>query len=132
MVTKQQMVNGLIRFIEDEVIAKVDDRPVRIMLAVAVNALRSNPSMIDAVLNNDIISTAMPSNDGMYDIVPITQILKETLIKYGEFPITIPPIKFISPTEKVLKFSADDVAKLEKYIGENDLTTQAVNTGTVA
>ena len=124
MVTKQQMVNGLIRFIDDEVIAKVDDRPVRIMLAVAVSALKANPSMIDAVLNNDIISMALAPKDGMYDITPMMQILKETLIKYGEFPVVIPPIKFISPTEKILKFSADDVAKLEKYIGENDLTQQ--------
>ena len=74
-----------------------------------------------AGLTTGIIGTALgvlilKSESGMYDIDLLEQIVTRTIDEYGDFPITVPAIKFISPTEKELRFTSDDVRKLKSYI----------------
>lgn len=111
-VSKGQMISGIIRFMRSDVIAKIPDKPFRMTLSAMVNLVEVKPEAADFIFENPILK----SETGMYDIELIEKVILKTIEEYGDFPITIPAIKFISPTEKELRFSADDVKKLKEYI----------------
>ena len=115
-VTKGQILNGVIKYAKSEMIDKITDKPLKMMLAVSVSALEVNPSIADSIFNNSVVSKILSGSNGLYDIDSAFTIIEQTMTKYGDFPITIPAIKFVSPTEKELTFSVADVAKLKKYI----------------
>ena len=114
MFSKNQIVNGLIKYAELEVISKIEDKALQIILGIGVVALKRNQDMIDAILKNPIIGYLVKeTEDGKYDLDELFDIINETLKTYGKLPVTIPAIKFISPVEKTLKFSTDDINKLK-------------------
>lgn len=115
MVTKQQIINGVIQYARNEVIDKITDRPLKMVLATGISMLEVNPSIADPVFRNSFISSL--EKDGAYDIEEICKILEKTMKTYGDFPVIIPAIKFVSPAEKELVFGIDDIQKLKKYIG---------------
>lgn len=116
-VTKQQIVNGLAKYAKDEVIAKITDKPFKMALAVGLSMLETNATIADKFFDNDLVSAILGKNDeGTYDIDNISDALEKTLTEYGDFPVKIPPIKFISPTEKELNFSSRDIKQLKNYI----------------
>ncbi len=114
MFSKNQIVNGLVKYVELEVISKIEDKALQIILGIGVVALKRNQDMIDAILKNPIIGYLVKeTEDGKYDLDELFDIINETLKTYGKLPVTIPAIKFISPVEKTLKFSTDDINKLK-------------------
>ena len=114
MFSKNQIVNGLIKYVELEVISKIEDKALQIILGIGVVALKRNQDMIDAILKNPIIGYLVKeTEDGKYDLDELFDVINETLKTYGKLPVTIPAIKFISPVEKTLKFSTDDINKLK-------------------
>lgn len=116
-VTKQQIVNGTTKYINEEVINKVTDKPLKIALAIGLSMIDKKPGIIDEFFDNDKVEKILNKRvDGTYDIGEITEVVEKTLAQYGDFPIKIPAIKFISPTEKELSFSTSDVRKLREYI----------------
>lgn len=116
-VTKQQIVNGAIKYMKDEVIAKITDKPFKMATAVFVSMLENNPAIADKFFENDIVSAILDKkSDGTYDIEKICETVEKTLTEYGDFPLKIPPIKFISPTEKELNFSGRDIRTLKDCI----------------
>lgn len=116
-VTKQQIVNGTMRYINEEVINKITDKPLKIALAVGISIIDKKPEIINTFFDNDRISKILnKKDDGTYDIGEITDMIENTLTQYGDFPVTIPAIKFISPMEKILNFSAFDIRRLREYI----------------
>lgn len=116
-VTKQQIVNGAIKYMKDEVIAKITDKPFKMAAAVFVSMLENNPAIADKFFENDIVAAILNKKaDGTYDIEKICETLEKTLTEYGDFPLKIPPIKFISPTEKELNFSGRDIRTLKDCI----------------
>lgn len=114
-VTKGQMINGVVRFMKSDVIAKIPDKPFRMTLSAVVNLIEVRPEAADVIFENSLLQ----SESGMYDIDLLEQIVTKTIDEYGDFPITIPAIKFISPTEKELRFTSEDVRKLKSYIMES-------------
>ena len=116
-VSKQQMVNGLTKYVKEEVINKITDKPLKIVIAIGITALETNPSLADPILTNDIVSSLLREDDGTYDIDTAFDVIKKTLDEYGDFPVTIPAIKFVSPEEKTLTFSGKDIKKIKDYIG---------------
>ena len=115
MVTKQQIINGVIQYVRNEVIDKITDRPLKMLLATGVSILEVNPSIADPIFSNSFVSGL--EKDGSYDLDGICKILEKTMKTYGDFPVIIPAIKFISPAEKELTFGIGDIQKLKKYIG---------------
>lgn len=116
MVTKKQLVNGVVKFIESELIPQVGDRNTKFALAMAKDSLKENNELADDFLQSPMVSSLIKEEDGMYDISHFSTILKGVLSEYQSFPVTIPKIPLFSPTEKVLKITAEDVDKLMKYI----------------
>ena len=111
-VTKGQMINGVIRFMKSDVIAKIPDKPFRMTLSALVNLIEVKPEVADTIFETPFLK----SQTGMYDIDLLENIVTKTIDEYGDFPITVPAIKFISPTEKELRFTSEDVRKLKSYI----------------
>ena len=114
-VTKGQMINGVVRFMKHDVIAKIPDKPFRMALSAIVNLIEVRPEAADMIFESPFLK----SESGMYDIDLLEEVVTKTIDEYGDFPITIPAIKFISPTEKELRFTSDDVRKLKSCIIES-------------
>jgi len=116
-VTKEQIINGITKYIKDEVIEKITDKPFKIAMAVGVSMLENNGEIAKKLFENELALAVLGKNDDdTFDIEKITDALEKALSQYGDFPVTIPAIKFISPTEKTLNFSSQDIKTLKNYI----------------
>ena len=116
MVSKKTLVQGVIKFIENDLIPQIGDRNTKFVLSIAKDSLKEDYDMVDSFLHSPMISTLIKESDGMYDILQFSSILKSVLSDSQSFPITIPKIPLFSPNEKVLKITAEDVDKLMKYM----------------
>lgn len=116
-VEKDKIIKGFTSYIESEVIPKISgDKAFQIILSIGINAVKANSKYTDIVLENQIFKALSDYSEGTYDIDLLLDEAEKTISKYGYFPVTIPPVPFISPSEKNLKFNADDVGELRKYI----------------
>lgn len=115
-VTKQQIVNGLVRYAKNEIIEKISDKPLKIIIATAVSMAEAKPEIVNSIFENPIISSILDEKDGMYNLDTIGSALENAMREYGDFPINIPAIKFISPAEKQLTFNIEDINKLKQYV----------------
>lgn len=118
-VTKQQIINGIVKYAKNEVIDKILDKPLKMIIATCVSMMEANPSIADVVFNNALASAVLHEDDGMYEFDELLDVIENTMTEYGDFPIKIPAIKFISPSEKELNFGVNDVKKLKEYIDGN-------------
>lgn len=122
-VEKQRIINGIVSYIDSEVVPKiVNDKAMQIIISVGANTLRGNPSTVDKLLSNGIVSAVAKHEviDGKdtYDLDGLFSLVEDSVTKYGYFPIILPAIPFVSPTEKELKFSSEDIEMLKTYIEE--------------
>ena len=116
MISKDQLVNAVVKFIASDLIPQVGDRNTKFVLAMAKDSLKGNGDLADDFLHSPMVSSLIKEEDDMYDITNFSSILKSVLSEYQSFPVTIPKIPLFSPTEKVLKITAEDIDKLMKYI----------------
>ena len=93
---------------------KITDKPFKMAVAAAINLMELRPEVLDKLLENPLFK----SPDGMYDIDTIEMVLTRAMDDYGDLPIKIPGIPFVSPAEKEFRFNADDIRKLRRYIDE--------------
>ncbi len=119
MISKDQLINGVVKFIGVDLIPQVGDRNTKFVLAMAKDSLKQDPDIADDFLNSPMVSSLIREDDGMYDITNFSSILKSVLSEYQSFPVTIPKIPLFSPVEKVLKITAEDVDKLMSYMSIN-------------
>ena len=117
-VSKNQIVNGLTSYIQQEILPKMaDDRALAILFSVAVNAIKSNDKLIDRYLSNDIIRALIDDDgSGSYNVERLMEWLRASVEEYGAFPVTVPPIPLISPREITLRLSASDIAAIQRHI----------------
>ena len=117
-VTRNQIVNGLTAYIQQEIMPKMDDdRALKILFSVGVNAVRANDRLIDKYLSNDIVRALIDDDGtGNYDIERLMDWIRMSVEEYGAFPIAIPPIPLISPREITLRLSAQDIAAIQRHI----------------
>ena len=115
-VTKQQIITGISKYVKSEVLNKIVDKPLKMIVATFVAMMETNPKILDSVFSNQIFSSMLYEEDGMYEIDELMEVVEDTMDEYGEFPIVFPAIKFISPNEKELSFGSSDVKKLRECI----------------
>lgn len=117
-VSKTQIINGFIDYIENEVVPKMGaDRSMQIIIDVGANMVRTNSKLTDAIFAHPILASLLEQDDGgMYEIEKLFDTLEASVQKFGYLPITINPIPIISPSEKELKFTTDDIAEIKKRI----------------
>ena len=117
-VTRPQIINGLTGYIQQEIMPKMDDdRALKILFSVGVNAIKANDKLIDKYLNNDIIRALIDDDgSGNYDVERLMAWIKASVEQYGSIPIAIPPIPLISPREITLRLSAPDIIAIQRHI----------------
>ena len=108
-VNRNQIITGLDQYIHADVMSKIPDRSLLIALEMGLTWLKRHPERIDSYLK-------FCETNGEYDLDEIIEIAQGALKTHGAFPVTVPAIPFISPAEKILSFSADDIATLKQYI----------------
>ena len=116
MVTKKELLTGVVRFVKNEVISNISDRSLKMVLSAALYAIDSKPAIVDPFLNNPIVSAILQGENDMYDVDATIGILKKLVNEYGGIPITIPPIKFVTSAETTLTFHDADISRLKYYI----------------
>lgn len=118
MVNKNQIIQGVVKYAKGEIIPKVaGDKPFQMTISTLVAMLEMNPTIADSLLCNPMVSAFLNEKDGMYNLDMLESALKSSMDQYGELQITIPGIPFLSPKEKMMTFTQNDVTKLKKYIG---------------
>lgn len=116
-VTKQQIVNGIVSYIESEVLPQVDDRSVKILASIAIKSIQSNSKMQDMIFANPVVKTLLIEDEsGTYEIDELFRVISESIDQYGSFPVEIPPIPLISPSQKTLNFNGQDIAEMKRRI----------------
>ena len=116
LIKKEDLINGVVKYIGAELIPQIGDRNTKFVLAMAKDSLKQDNDLADEFLRSPMVSTLIKEQDGEYDISHFFTILKGVLAEYNSFPVTIPKIPLFSPVEKVLKITAEDVDKLMKYV----------------
>lgn len=111
-VTKGQLVSGLVRFAKVDVLPKIPDKGLKVTLSAFINLIELKPEAVDVILNSPFLK----SENGLYDIDLLEQVISKSFDEHGDFTITIPSIRFISPTEKEMRFASEDVRKVKSYI----------------
>lgn len=115
--SKQSIVNGIVLYAKKEVISNIPDKALKMIIATAVSALEANPDAIDGLLAHPLVSPLFKvEEDGTYNIDKGFEIIEKTLTDYGDLPVKIPAIRFISPEEKELTFSLADIRNLKNCI----------------
>lgn len=116
MITKKELLVGVIKFVKNEVIPHISEKSLRIVLSGALYAIDAKPAIVDPFLNSPIISAILQGENGMCDTDTIFTMLENLAKDYGGIPVTIPPIKFVTSTETTLTFYSGDIAKLKEYV----------------
>lgn len=117
-VTKSQIVNGVVSYVESEVIPHVDDKPTQIIASIAVKSVKANPKLADKVFENPLVKSILDADeDGTYELEGLFKSVTESLKEFGpSFPVEIPAIPLISNSVKTLAFTESDVAEIKRQI----------------
>lgn len=116
-VSKQQLVNGVVKFAKMDVLPKIPDKTFKLVMATGIAMLENNPDIVDPLLKNPMVSAILNEEDGLYETDDLKEALIDAMKEYGDLKIKIPGIKFLSPEEKELSFGAQDISRLSEYIG---------------
>lgn len=116
-VTKNQIVNGVISYVESEVIPQVDDKPTQIIVSIAVKSVQANSKLVDSIFESQLVKTLLDEDkDGTYELDGIMKCIEDSLKQYGAFPVSIPAIPLISNSEKTLAFTESDISEIKRRI----------------
>ena len=117
-VTRNQIVNGLVSYIQQEIMPKMDDdRALKILFSVAVNAIKANDKLIDKYLSNDIVRALIDDDgSGNYDVERLMDWIRTSVEEYGAFPVIVPPIPLVSPREITLRLGPSDIIAIQRQI----------------
>lgn len=114
--TKAQIVSGAANFLRSEVIPHIPEVTFRGMLEAGATMVELAPQIVDKYFGMPIVAMALQEQDGAYDLDFAETAICKAMEKHGSWTITIPGIKFISPQEKTLTFTPNDVKTLKRYI----------------
>ena len=117
-VTRNQIVNGLVAYIQQEIMPKMDDdRALKILFSVAVNAIKANDKLIDKYLSNDIVRALIDDDgSGNYNVERLMDWVRTSVEEYGAFPMIVPPIPLVSPREITLRLGPSDIIAIQRQI----------------
>ena len=117
-VTKSQIVHGVTDYIQSDILPNLaNGRGLQIIVSIGANAIAANHKLTDVVFDNQMVRALLDDDgSGTYDIGGLADAMRKSIEQYGSFPVQIPAIPLISPTELTLKLSAEDVAAMRSRI----------------
>ena len=120
-VTKKQITDGIIKFINDTLIPDNHDGQLKAVLYMMKDTIRKKPDTVDAFLDNPVISSSIIQEDEMYEIGHFVDTMKAILEDCEYYPITVPEVPLLSPVKKIVKISLSDFDSLVNFIkGEEE------------
>lgn len=115
-VTKQQLLTGTANYVRAEMVPHVPDKGFRVVLEALAAMVELNPAALDKYLTGTVLAMVLQEKDGMYDLDLVESALTRAMEAQGGLLVTIPAIPLISPHEKTMNFTANDIRTLKRYI----------------
>ena len=115
-ITKQQMINGAVKYIRSEIIPHVPDRGFKVALETIGAIAEMNPQIAMKYFESPLVSVALNEKDGFYDLDVLEAALIKAVESHGNLELIVPAIPLISPQAKSLAFSANDIRTIKKYM----------------
>ena len=117
-VTKSQIVHGVTDYIQSDILPNLaNGRGLQIIVSIGANAVAANHKIADAVFDNQMVRALLDDDgSGTYDIGGLADAMTKSIQQFGSFPVHVPAIPLISPTELTLKLTAEDVAAMRSRI----------------
>lgn len=116
MYTKKELAEGIVKFINNDLIPNTESERSKFVLCVCKKALYENPDMLDAFFDNPIVSSISKGDEDMYDISILAKAMKSVLSEYESYPIVIPQIPMFAPEKNVIRVTAADIDKMIAYL----------------
>lgn len=114
-ISKDGIKSGMVKFLENEVVGNIGDKPVKIAVALMTNLLKQNSGVIDRLLNHPVVAMFLASpEDNKYELEGVFEALSDTMREYGNLEFEIPLVK------GKLTFNANDISALKRYIEESE------------
>lgn len=115
------LVEGILEYINSYIIPNIDDNFLKITLkTVVVGAAQKSDTyekIVKEYLKNSFIQDIFSvEEDGTFDIELLIDSLQTAIKECGDFRIVFPPVKFLSPEEKVLTFKAQDLSDFKNVL----------------
>lgn len=118
MVTKHDIINGVIKFIETDMARASGATTSKLIVLLAKNVLKKNEAVVDSFLENPIAKTLLTEQDGMYDLSTLMSVLKDTANEMGCISLSIPKVPFLLPEGDEIRLSVSDINTINEYINE--------------
>ncbi len=119
-INAEQLITGLIKYITAEVIPNIDDTFTKLALKTftisAANRADAYANVIHAVASKPFVADLLKAEDGCFEVESLIDAARQAVDECGELTVTIPPVRFISPQEKTLRFKAADLSTLKQYL----------------
>lgn len=120
-IKSEQIVLGFAKYLNKEILPCVQDPFTKIairMFAVSTELkVETFKSFMDAILKNQFVSEFFEVDEnGYFNMEFFIDALRKAIDDCGELVVKIPPVKFLSPEEKILRFTSEDVSKLKQYL----------------
>ena len=113
-INAEQLLSGFIKYLSAEVIPCVEDTFTKLALKTfTITTTNSAPAYIkvlEEMISRPFAADLLKVEDGCFDVESIIDAIRQAVNECGELTIKIPPVKFISPQEKTLRFSANDIS----------------------
>lgn len=110
MVTKEQFMNGLLTYIDNEIIPKLSTAGKWGVGAFVVLASSNGINIINSMLQNDVAKALCITNDdGFIDIDLLSKALTTSSKQYGNLQICIPVLG-------TMTFGEADIESAKRYI----------------
>ena len=113
-------MSGFIKYLAAEIIPCVEDTFTKLALKTfAITTEKNAPAYtkeLDSMIEKPFIADLLKVEDGCFEVEELIDAARQAVNECGELTVKIPAIRFISPEEKTLSFSAADISKLKQYL----------------
>ena len=121
MYTKRKLAEGIVKFMNNDLIPAVDNERLKFVLCVCKKALYENPAILDTFFDNPIVSgISKCEEEDCYDISVLAKAMKSVLSEYESYPVVIPNIPVFAPDKNVIRVTGEDIDKLMSYLEETE------------
>ena len=120
-INAEQLVNGALNYLNTEIIPCIDDTftklAIKTFILTTENKIGAYKNLINNFIQDPFIHDFLQVDDkGMFEIETVIDSLRKAVNECGELTVRIPPVRFISPEEKILNFNSTDISKLKQYL----------------
>jgi len=113
-VSKKQIIDGTIRFIDGVLIPQCKDKQTAFVLSMSKDMIRKG-SLVDTFLDNPLISSVITEENGMYELSSFVDSMRGILDDI-DYPITLPSIPLLAPDETRMILTSQDFERLVSYM----------------